>query len=76
VLAVTVGNGRQKLHGSDSRTVTRSSLQVDPAGDDVELKAFVRVHANGWLEEFTPGYQPGAQEYPAEAVSAQVVLAG
>jgi hypothetical protein len=53
VLPVTVGNGTQSLHGSDSRTVSRSSLDVDPNGNDDELKAVVRVHANQWLEEFT-----------------------
>lgn len=72
---VTVGNGTQPFHHKESRTVSRSSLQVDPAGDDVELKAFVRVHANGWIEEFTPGYEHGDQEYPDDAVSAQGVLA-
>ena len=77
VLGVTVGTGTQKLTGiKDTRTVSRTSLQVDPTGDDVELKAFVRVHANGWIEEFTPGTEPGAQLYPDDAVSPQVVLAG
>ena len=53
VLAVTVGNGSQVLHESESRTVSRASLQVDPVGNDDELKAAVRVHANQWLDTFT-----------------------
>ena len=53
VLAVTVGNGSQVLHESESRTVSRASLQVDPVGNDDELKAVVRVHANQWLDTFT-----------------------
>ncbi|HET9646660.1 MAG TPA: hypothetical protein VFP34_00320 [Microlunatus sp.] len=53
VLPVTVGNGSQTLSGNESRTVSRASLQVDPVGNDDELKAAVRVHANQWIEEFT-----------------------
>ena len=41
------------LHESESRTVSRASLQVDPVGNDDELKAAVRVHANQWLDTFT-----------------------
>ena len=52
-LAVTVGNGNQVLHESDSRTVTRASLQVDPGSNNDELKAGVRVHANEMFEAFT-----------------------
>ena len=65
VLAVTAGNGDQVLHESESRTVSRASLQVDTGGDEDELKANIRVHANGWLEEFT-----------ADAISAQKILLG
>jgi hypothetical protein len=76
VITPTVGNGKVSKTHTETVTVTRNSLQVDPAGDDVELKAFVRVHANELFDEFTPGYKPGAQEYPDDAVSAQVILAG
>jgi hypothetical protein len=36
------------------------------------LKAFVRVHADDLFDEFTPGFKPGAQEYPDGVVSAEV----
>jgi hypothetical protein len=74
VITPTVGTGRVSQTYKENTTVTRSSLQVDPAGDEVELKAFVRVHANEWFDEFSPGSEPGAQEYPDDAVSTQVVL--
>ena len=53
VLPVTSGNGTRSWSGDESRTVSRSSLQVDPVGNDDELKAVVRVHANQWLDAFT-----------------------
>lgn len=53
VVPVTSGNGSRTWHGDESRTVSRSSLQVDPVGNDDELKAVVRVHANQWLDLFT-----------------------
>lgn len=54
-LPVSAGNGSQTLPGDEQRTVSRSSLQVDPAGNDDELKAVVVVHANQWLDEYTEG---------------------
>lgn len=54
-LAVTVGNGSQTVPGDEQRTVSRASLQVDPVGNDDELKAVVVVHANQWLDEYTTG---------------------
>lgn len=74
-LTPKVGTGTVTTSYTETVTVTRSSLQVDPANDDVELKAFVRVHANEWFDEFTPGRELTAQLYPEDAVSAQAVLA-
>ena len=53
VLPVTSGTGTRTWSGDESRTVSRTFLQVDPVGNDDELKAVVRVHANQWLDSFT-----------------------
>jgi hypothetical protein len=65
VLPVTSGTGTRTWSGDESRTVSRTFLQVDPVGNDDELKAVVRVHANQWLDLFTE-----------DVVSAQKVLLG
>lgn len=74
VLTPTVGTGTVTTSYTETVTVDRATLQVDPANDDVELKAFVRVHASEWFDAFTPGRELTAQLYPEDAVSAQAVL--
>jgi hypothetical protein len=65
-LPVTAGNSTQTISNrSQSKTVARSALQVDPNGDADELKATVLIHANQWLDEYT-----------AEVESEQEVLLG
>jgi len=53
VLPVTSGTGTRTWSGDEVRTVSRTFLQVDPVGNDDELKAVVRVHANQWLDRYT-----------------------
>jgi hypothetical protein len=65
-LPVTAGNSTQTISNrSQSKTVSRSTLQVDPNGDADEIKATVLIHANQWLDEYTD-----------EVVSEQEVLLG
>jgi len=65
-LPVTPGNSIQSFtNRSQSKTVARSALQVDPNGDEDEIKATVLIHANQWLDEYT-----------AEVVSEQEILLG
>jgi hypothetical protein len=53
-LPVTAGNGTQPItNRSQSQTVARSVLQVDPNGDADEIKATVLIHANQWLDEYS-----------------------
>ena len=53
-LPVIAGNGTQHItNRSQSKTVSRSDLQVDPNGDADEIKATVLIHANQWLDEYT-----------------------
>jgi hypothetical protein len=53
-LPVTPGNSTQTISNrSQSKTVARSTLQVDPNGDADEIKATVLIHANQWLDEYT-----------------------
>ena len=66
VLPVTSGTGSQDLvRGTSPGRCPGRSLQVDPVGNDDELKAVVRVHANQWLDSFTE-----------DAVSDQEILLG
>lgn len=54
-LPVTSGNGTQTINNrSQSQTVARSLLQVDSGGDEDEIKATVLIHANQWLDEYSP----------------------
>jgi hypothetical protein len=53
--AVTVGAANQVIARNVSKTVTRASLQEDPAaGDNDEIRAKIRIHAIGLPPEFTP----------------------
>src|SRR5262245_25928751 len=56
VFPVTVGVGSQVIARSVSKTVTRASLQEDPAaGDNDEIRCKIRIHASPVLPpEFTP----------------------
>jgi hypothetical protein len=60
--AVTAGNGTQVIPVSVSRTVTRASLQEDPAvGDNDEIRCKIRIHAIGFPPVFTPDTFTGEQ---------------
>ena len=61
---VTVGSGSQSIPRSQSVTVARSELKGDPANNDDELKARIRIHTNEAQVAFTD-----------EVISDQEVLA-
>jgi hypothetical protein len=51
---ITVGSGPQVFHRDQSVTVGRSELKGDPANNDDELKARIRVHTEDAQVAFTP----------------------
>jgi hypothetical protein len=61
---VTVGTASQSIARDQSVTVNRSELKGDPANNDDELKARIRVHTNDAPVPFTD-----------EVVSEQEILA-
>jgi hypothetical protein len=51
---ITVGSSDQVFHRDQSKTVNRSELKGDPADNDDELKARIRIHTNDAMVSFTP----------------------
>jgi hypothetical protein len=51
--AVTVGSGVQVLPLDEERTVDREVLKGDPANNDDEIKAKIRIHSNDTQVVFT-----------------------